>query len=52
MSRLGQAIRTRRDSVRLRRELDWAIVNSATPALRDELVLIAQRDQLYGPPMR
>lgn len=51
MSRLGQAIRSHRETVRLRRELDSAIVHAASPALRDELVLIAQRQLPTNPNM-
>ena len=43
MSRLSKAIRSRRDIARTRRELNRAIANAATPALRDELILVAQR---------
>ena len=43
MSRLTQAIRSRRDIARTRRELNRAIANAATPAMRDELILVAQR---------
>jgi len=48
MSRLADAIRTRRQSVRTRRQLDRAISNAATPALRDELILVAQRQGGFG----
>ncbi|MBA8793465.1 hypothetical protein FHX74_001070 [Friedmanniella endophytica] len=43
MSRLFQAIRTRQVDARQRRELNRAIATAATPAMRDELVLAAQR---------
>ena len=43
MSRLSEAIRSRRDIARTRRELNRAIANAATPAMRDELILVAQR---------
>lgn len=43
MSRLADSIRTRRQRARARRELDRAISNAATPAMRDELILAAQR---------
>jgi hypothetical protein len=43
MSRLAKAIQSRREYNRTRRALDRAIVNAATPALRDELILAAQR---------
>ena len=41
---LAKAIRTRREANRGRRELQRAISSAATPALRDELILVAQRD--------
>ena len=40
---LGKAIRGRRESARDRRELQRAIANAGSPALRDELILAAQR---------
>ena len=43
MSRLAKAIRSRRDISRTRRELNRAIQNATTPAMRDELILVAQR---------
>ena len=43
MSRLTKAIRSHREIARTRRELDRAIANASTPALRDELILVAQR---------
>ena len=43
MSRLAQAIRSRRESRRGRRELEAAIRNASTPSLRDELILVGQR---------
>jgi hypothetical protein len=43
MSRLTKAIRSRRDIARTRRELNRAIANASTPAMRDELILVAQR---------
>jgi hypothetical protein len=43
MSRLSKAIQSRRDIARTRRELNRAIANAATPAMRDELILVAQR---------
>ena len=42
MSRLAETIRNSRKR-RARRELDRAISNASTPALRDELILAAQR---------
>lgn len=44
MSRLTTAIRARRS----RREIERAIVNAASPALRDELIIAVQT---YGSPM-
>ena len=43
MSRLTQAVRAHRDHSRSRREINQAIANAATPAMRDELILVAQR---------
>jgi hypothetical protein len=43
MSRLVKAIGSRREISRTRRELNRAISNAATPAMRDELILVAQR---------
>jgi len=43
MSRLAQAIRSRREIARTRREVSRAIDQAPTPAMRDELILIAQR---------
>lgn len=43
---LAKALRRHRKSTRDRRELDRAIANAATPALRDELILAAQRSEL------
>ncbi len=42
MSRLGQAFRNRRDSVRGRREINRALDRASTPAVRDDLRTIAQ----------
>jgi hypothetical protein len=44
MPRLAKAINNRREHTRGRRELSRAIINAPTPALRDELILLAQRD--------
>jgi hypothetical protein len=44
MPRLAQAIRTHRELNRTRREIDRAIHNAATPSMRDELIIVAQRD--------
>ena len=43
MSRLTKAIRTHRDDTRTRRAINHAIDRAATPALRDELILMVQR---------
>jgi hypothetical protein len=43
MSRLVKVIRSHREISRTRRELNRAISNAATPAMRDELILVAQR---------
>jgi hypothetical protein len=43
MSRLVKAVRSRREINRTRRELNRAIANATTPAMRDELILVAQR---------
>ena len=43
MSRLAQAIRSRYEINRTRRELNRAMANATTPAMRDELILVAQR---------
>jgi HAMP domain-containing protein len=36
-------LRRRREINRTRRELNRAIANASTPAMRDELILVAQR---------
>ena len=43
MSRLAEVIRTHHEISRTRRQLERAISNAATPSLRDELILVAQR---------
>ena len=43
---LAKALRSRRESNRTRREIAKAISNAATPALRDELIMVAQRQQV------
>jgi len=43
MSRLAQAIHSRHEINRTRRELNRAMANATTPAMRDELSLVAQR---------
>lgn len=45
MNRLAKAIASRRESHRNRRELDRALRN-ASPAMRDELTVFAQRQVL------
>lgn len=40
---LAKAIRSRRETTRNRRELERAIHNAPSPAMRDELLLAAQR---------
>jgi hypothetical protein len=42
MTRLTQTLRARRASNRSRREMDRAISNAASPAMRDELIVVAQ----------
>ena len=49
MSRLGQTIRSHREINRTRRELARAISNAATPAMRDELIIVAQRTGAFDP---
>jgi hypothetical protein len=44
MSRLTQAVRSHRENARTRRELSRAISNAATPAMRDELIMVAQHN--------
>ena len=43
MSRLAKAIQSRRENIRTRRELNNAIGSASTPAMRDELIVVAQR---------
>jgi hypothetical protein len=49
MSRLAKAFQSHRESTRTRRELARAISNAATPTMRDELILVAQRNNGFGP---
>ena len=49
MSRLAKAVRSHREISRTRRELARAISNAATPTMRDELILVAQRSGGFGP---
>lgn len=44
MSRLAKAVRSHRELNRTRRELARAISNASTPAMRDELIMVAQRN--------
>lgn len=48
MSSLAKAIRSRREISRTRRALNVAISNAATPAMRDELIMVAQRGSGFG----
>ncbi|WP_196073351.1 hypothetical protein [Nakamurella alba] len=43
MTTLAKAIRSRRESARTRRAVNRAIDAASTPAMRDELILMAQR---------
>jgi hypothetical protein len=43
MTSLAKAFRSHRESARTRRAVNRAIDSAATPALRDELILMAQR---------
>jgi hypothetical protein len=43
MSRITNAIRSSREISRNRREIGRAIERAATPAMRDEIILMAQR---------
>ena len=43
MFRLVKVTRSRHDIAKARRELNRAIANASTPAMRDELILVAQR---------
>lgn len=49
MSRLAKALRSRRETIRTRREINRAISTAATPAMRDELILVAQRHGVFSP---
>ena len=46
MSRITQSIRTNRELSRNRRALSRAIERAGTPAMRDEIILMAQRQGL------
>jgi hypothetical protein len=43
MSNLAKAIRSRREFARTRRAVNRAIDSASTPSMRDELIVIAQR---------
>ena len=43
MSRLAQAIKSRRESRRTRRALNQAIDSAPTSGMRDELIMVGQR---------
>lgn len=45
MSRITTAIRNSRENARNRREIGRAIERAATPAMRDEIILMAQRQR-------
>lgn len=42
---LAKAVRSRRELSRNRRAFNRALNNAATPAMRDELIIVAQRQQ-------
>ena len=43
MSRITNALRANRDKSRNRREIGRAIERAATPTMRDEIIVMAQR---------
>ncbi len=43
---LAQSLRRRRETARNRRVLDHAIARAASPAMRDELIIAAQRSNI------
>lgn len=43
MGQFVQSIRTRRQISRTRRLINLAIENASTPSMRDELIVVAQR---------
>lgn len=45
---LAKALRSRREISRNRRELASALNNAATPAMRDDLILAAQRHGTFS----
>jgi hypothetical protein len=49
MHRLAHTLRSRIDDRRSRREIEFAIANAGSRALRDELITVVQRNgSLYG----
>lgn len=44
MGHIAQSFRARRQASRTRRLINEAIDRASTPALRDELILVAQRE--------
>lgn len=48
MASLAKAFRSRREQTRSRREIERAISNAASPAMRDELIIAAQSINRYG----
>jgi hypothetical protein len=44
VSRVFKVIRSHREASRTRRQLNRAISNATTPAMRDELIMVAQRN--------
>ncbi len=48
MNRITQAIRSSRQVSRNRREIGRAIERASTPAMRDEIILMAQRQGFNG----
>jgi len=49
MSRLGKALQSHRENHRTRRAIARAISDATTPAMRDELIIVAQRSGGFGP---
>jgi len=49
MSRLAKAIRSHRESSRARRAVVSALSDAGTPAMRAELIMVAQRSGGFGP---
>ena len=46
MSTITNTLRARRQAARTRRALNRAINTAATPSMRDELIIVAQRHSL------